>query len=129
KASSYQNLVMEADFVLGHSYEFRVWYDGNSNVKIDSVSVIMESNLAQRIYEAENDFGHNTGKLDGDGWLAAVEQHNAGHMLYGPYVANIPSGIHDITFKAKIGSVSGADERVALLDVYSPSLDQVVASK
>lgn len=129
KAGAYQNLVMEADFVLGHSYEFRVWYDGNASVKIDSVSVIMESNLAQRIYEAENDFGHNTGKLDGDGWLAQMEQHGAGHMLYGPYVANIPSGIHDITFKAMIGSVSGADDQVALLDVYSPSLDQVVASK
>ncbi|WP_053372293.1 GxGYxYP domain-containing protein [Paenibacillus sp. FJAT-27812] len=129
KAGDYQNLVMESDFVQGHSYEFRVWYDGNASVKIDSVSVIMESNLAQRVYEAENDFGHNTGRLEGDGWLAAASEHGPGHMLYGPYVANIPSGVHDITYKAMIGSVSGADDQVALLDIYSPSLDQVVASK
>lgn len=129
KANAYQNFVLEADFVLGHSYEFRVWYDGNASVKIDSVSVIMESNLAQRIYEAENDFGHNTGKLDGDGWLAVTDQHGQGHMLYGPYVADIPNGAHDVTFKAKIGSIAGADDRVALLDIYSPTLDQVVASK
>ncbi|RCW49437.1 GxGYxYP domain-containing protein [Paenibacillus prosopidis] len=127
----YQNLVLEADFVQGHAYEFRVWYDGNANVKIDSVTVVMDSNLAQRIYEAENDFGHNTGKLDGDGWTANKELHGPGHMLYGPYVADIPTGVHDITFKAMIsgGSDTDIDERVALLDVYSPSLDQVIISK
>ncbi|UVI31083.1 GxGYxYP domain-containing protein [Paenibacillus spongiae] len=125
----YQNLVMEADFTQGHTYEFRVWYDGNAYVKLDSVTVVMESNLAQRLYEAENDFGHNTGRLDGDGWSAIAAEHAPGHMLYGPYVADIPTGVHDLAFRMKVGDTSGPDATVASLDIYSPSSDTVLRTK
>ncbi|MCQ6563068.1 GxGYxYP domain-containing protein [Paenibacillus mendelii] len=127
-ANTYQNLVLEADFVEGHTYEFRAWYDGNAYVKIDRVTVVLENNLAQRLYEAENDFGHNTGKLDGDGWSANPVEHGSGHMLYGPYVADIPTGVHDVTFRMMAGDIAGADAAVASVDIYSPSFDQVLRS-
>lgn len=128
-ADTYHNSILEVDFVAGHSYQFRAWYDANAKVKIDRVTVVMNRNLAQRLYEAENDFGHNTGAIDGDGWLANIEQHGPGHMLYGPYVADLPSGVHDVTFRMKASGATLPDDTIAIIDINNASADQIIASK
>jgi hypothetical protein len=38
-ANAYQDFVIDADFVDGHAYQFRVWYDDNATIHVDNVSV------------------------------------------------------------------------------------------
>ncbi|WP_090816880.1 hypothetical protein [Paenibacillus sp. yr247] len=52
------------------------------------IAIHVSGNYTNRVFEAERDFGHNTGAAAPDGWYANPLEHSPGHMLYGSGVAD-----------------------------------------
>jgi hypothetical protein len=82
-------------------------------------------------WEAEgSSLGHKTGRLETDGWLCqtgidAADQ----HMIYGPYVTNIPAGSHLAEFRMKIDNNTANDDPVVDIDVRNATNGQILASQ
>ncbi|MRN54695.1 GxGYxYP domain-containing protein [Paenibacillus monticola] len=99
----------------------------NNNLPVDPSTVV-------KTYEAENTsyattpFSHDVGRVDGDSWSANVAQDNAGFMLWGPYVTTFPAGPLTTTFKMKIDSIVGANDKVIRLDVRDGTTGQDLAA-
>lgn len=121
-ANAYQRFTINANLILGHSYEFRVYYDDKTYVKVDYVG--LKSNTY--LYEAETAFGHNVGRLDGDGWSANTTQDGTGHMMYGPSVSSLDTGNYNIGFKMMIDNNTATNVRVVNLDIYNQTTNTVV---
>jgi len=81
-----------------------------------------------RMWEAE-DLYHQIGRSDDDGWSANTTQDNAGFLIYGPYVTDIPVGENIAVFKAKIDNNSADDLVVMTLEVYDATADTIIASR
>jgi len=81
-----------------------------------------------RMWEAESLY-HQIGRQDGDGWSANTAQDNAGFLVYGPYVTDIPVGENIAVFKAKIDNNSADDLVVMTLEVYDATADAIIASR
>src|SRR5689334_25328145 len=63
-------------------------------------------------------FSHQTGRLDGDGWLCQVGVDAAGkYMLFGPYDASLPAGGNTAHFRMKIDNNSADNAPQVTIDV------------
>ena len=51
-----------------------------------------------QVYEAETAFLHIVGRADADGWSAATDLDEPGHLVYGPYAENWTSGPKELFF-------------------------------
>jgi hypothetical protein len=70
-------------------------------------------------WEAEGtSLGHKTGRLETDGWLCQVgiDAPNE-HMIYGPYVNNVPAGPNVAEFRMKIDNNTVNNDAVVDIDV------------
>jgi hypothetical protein len=70
-------------------------------------------------WEAEGtSLGHKTGRLETDGWLCqtGIDAPNE-HMIYGPYVTNVPAGPNIAEFRMKIDNNTANNDPVVDIDV------------
>lgn len=100
----------------------------------ESKQLPVEPNDIVKQYEAENTtyenspFSHNVGRADGDAWSANTTQDSTGFMLYGPYVTGFPTGQLTTSFKLKIDSITGTNDKVATLDIRNHSTGIIMNS-
>ena len=82
-------------------------------------------------WEAEGpSLGHNTGRLETDGWLCqtGIDAPNA-HMIFGPYDTSIPSGPNVAEFRMKVDNNTANNDAIVSIDVYNATSGQVLASQ
>ncbi|WP_232517095.1 hypothetical protein [Chitinophaga sp. MD30] len=82
-------------------------------------------------WEAEGSaLSHKTGRLETDGWLCqtGIDAPNE-HMIYGPYVNNIPAGPNVAEFRMKIDNNTANDDPVVDIDVRNATTGQILAAK
>ncbi|UOR03622.1 T9SS type A sorting domain-containing protein [Hymenobacter aerilatus] len=82
-------------------------------------------------WEAEgSSLGHGTGRLEGDGWLCqtGIDAPNR-HMVYGPYVTNIPAGPNVAEFRLKVDNNTANNDSIVDLDVRNATTGQTLASR
>ena len=82
-------------------------------------------------WEAEGpSLGHNTGRLETDGWLCqtGIDAPNA-HMIFGPYDTSIPSGPNVAEFRMKVDNNTANNDPIVSIDVYNATTGLVLASQ
>lgn len=82
-------------------------------------------------YEAEGPLmRHNTGHLDGNGWLAqtGIDAANQ-HMVYGPYATDIPAGDNTAVFSISIDNNTANNQVVATIDVRDHTTGGILATR
>ncbi|MBR58319.1 MAG: hypothetical protein CMH54_09895 [Myxococcales bacterium] len=79
------------------------------------------------IYEAETDFLHATGSAVDGGWAANTQDHEAGHMLYGPYTTEWTGSSGTAEFTIMIDVIDSDDLEVVTIDVYDATDDEILA--
>lgn len=73
---------------------------------------------------------HNTGRLDGDGWLAQVNiDEPFHHMVYGPYATDIPVGEHRAFFDMIIDNNTADNNIMVTVDVRDHDTGEVLATR
>ena len=66
---------------------------------------------------------------DGDGWSAAPGKDNSGHLLFGPYLKDLPpGGLHVANFSIADLGRQVWQYRRCVLDVYDARINRVLAS-
>lgn len=126
-AGVYQTFTLYFNNTAGHSLEFRVYWYGSVYTKVDFVG----NEIKNYTYEAEeNQLSHATGRLDGDGWLCqtGIDAGNR-HMIYGPYLSNIPSGLNRAFYNMKVDNNTANNDNIATIDVRDNTTGNVLASK
>jgi hypothetical protein len=124
-ASAYQKFTLDFTQIAGHSLEFRVFWYGASYTKVDSVGVETKTYR----YEAEGtQIYHNTGRLDGDGWLCqtGIDAPN-NHMVFGPYVSNVPAGENRAIYRMSIDNNTANNDMIARIDVNDATTGTLLA--
>jgi len=121
--------VFTLDFInpAGHSIEFRVWWYGTSYTKVDYVGVTTQNYR----FDAEGpNMGHKTGRHETDGWLCQVGIDRANdHMVYGPYITNVPAGENRAFFRMKTDNVTANDDPVVRIDVHDATTGKILAER
>jgi hypothetical protein len=87
--------------------------------------------VAEYKFEAEgNKVGHDTGRLEGNGWLAqtSIDAPNK-HMVYGPYATDIPAGANQAYFDMITDNNTANDDLIVTVDVRDNTTGQVLASR
>ncbi|MCW3789216.1 T9SS type A sorting domain-containing protein [Plebeiobacterium sediminum] len=108
----------------GQSIELRVYWRGGAYTKVDWVGV-----QEAMIWEAEgSSFGHNTGSLDGDGWLCLTASDSPQHMIYGPYAKDVPVGDNVAVFRMKVDNNTANDDDIVDIDVRNSTTGETLAS-
>ena len=82
-------------------------------------------------WEAEGpSLGHNTGRLETDGWLCqtGIDAPNA-HMIFGPYDTGIPAGANVAEYRMKVDNNTANNDPIVSIDVYNATSGQVLASQ
>lgn len=82
-------------------------------------------------WEAEgSSLSHKTGRLETDGWLCqtGIDAPNE-HMIYGPYVNNIPAGPNVAEFRMKVDNNTANDDPIVDIDVRNATTGQILAAK
>ncbi|WNG17530.1 hypothetical protein [Cystobacter fuscus] len=124
-AGVYQDFSLTYENVAGHQLEFRADYKDKAAINIDKVTTT--TRLGQ--YEAEGAVvAHHAGRSSGDGWQASPSLDAAGHMVYGPYDAQVPVGPRKVTFRVKTDNNSLGAQVVATVDVRDNTTGAVLAS-
>ncbi|PLT47020.1 hypothetical protein B8V81_1244 [Paenibacillus pasadenensis] len=77
---------------------------------------------------ASSPFNHSVGRSDDNGWTANVFQDNAGFMLWGPYATSYPEGPLTATYRIKIDSLAGNNDKVLTLDVRDNTTGKTLSS-
>jgi hypothetical protein len=72
------------------------------------------------IFEAEGDrISHTVGRADADGWSANPSDDNAGYMMFGPYVSDLPAGNHKASFRMMVDDNTLANDLCVTLEVFN----------
>jgi hypothetical protein len=70
------------------------------------------------IFEAEGDrISHAVGRADADGWSASPTDDDAGHMMFGPYVSDLPAGHHKASFRMMVDDNTAANDLCVTVEV------------
>jgi hypothetical protein len=80
-------------------------------------------------WEAEGpSIGHNTGRLESDGWLcqSGIDAPNQ-HMIYGPYDQTVTAGQNTAEFRMKIDNNTANNDVVADIDVRNSTTGATLA--
>ncbi|EAU61743.1 GxGYxYP domain-containing protein, partial [Stigmatella aurantiaca] len=111
---AYQDFSLTYLNIAGHSLEFRANYKDKAAINIDKVTTTTRIGH----YEAEGAvLAHHAGRTSGDGWQASLSLDPTGHMVYGPYDANVPIGTHKVTFRVKTDNNTLGAQSLASIDV------------
>ena len=125
-AGAYQTFTLNYTQVAGHSMEFRVYWYGSSYTKVDYVGVTTQTYR----FDAEGtQVGHNTGRLETDGWLcqAGIDTANA-YMVYGPYTTSIPAGENRAFYRLKTDNITADNNALVRVDVNDATTGIILAS-
>jgi hypothetical protein len=77
-----------------------------------------------------NSVGHETGRLETDGWLCQVGIDAPGkHMIYGPYDTSVPAGANTAEFRLSTDNNTANDDPIVSIDAFDSTSGQVLASK
>ncbi len=82
-------------------------------------------------WEAEGgSIGHNTGRLETDGWLCqtGIDAANQ-YMIYGPYDTSIPAGPNVAEFRMKIDNNTANNDAIVDLDVRNSTTGAILAAQ
>ncbi|MBB6671597.1 GxGYxYP domain-containing protein [Cohnella nanjingensis] len=80
-------------------------------------------------YKAEDsDYEHQTGKADGDGWLAKEGADPAGIMLRVPSIADVPPGDNHAVFRMSVDRFADENGTVAKLEIRESSTGDRIGS-
>ena len=80
-----------------------------------------------RVYQAEGaQLSHAVGRADGDGWSANTAQDGPGHMIFGPYVSDIPGGNRTAEFRLQEDNNTANNDEVVKLDIYDITANTVL---
>ncbi|HYG38521.1 MAG TPA: carbohydrate-binding protein [Cytophagales bacterium] len=74
--------------------------------------------------------GHNTGRLETDGWLCqtGIDAANQ-HMIYGPYDTSVPAGSNVAEFRMKTDNNTANNDSIVDIDVRNATTGQILASR
>ncbi|MDF2192730.1 discoidin domain-containing protein [Paraflavitalea sp. CAU 1676] len=82
-------------------------------------------------WEAEGgSISHNTGRLETDGWLCqtGIDAANQ-HMVFGPYVTNIPAGPNVAEFRIKTDNNTANNDPIVDIDVRNATSGAILAAQ
>ncbi|WP_202621796.1 T9SS type A sorting domain-containing protein [Pontibacter russatus] len=82
-------------------------------------------------WEAEGpSIGHNTGRLETDGWLCqtGIDAPNQ-HMVYGPYERSLPAGPNTAEFRMKVDNNTANNDPIVDIDVRNATTGETLASQ
>ena len=83
-----------------------------------------------RTYQAEGTLlSHGIGRADGDGWSANTAQDSPGHLVYGPYATDIPTGSRSVIFRMLVDNNTANNDNVVTVDVYNADSGTTLASQ
>jgi predicted alpha-1,6-mannanase (GH76 family) len=79
---------------------------------------------------ADISFAHNVGQAAGTlGWVCSPALTSlTGFMVYGPYIASLPGGIHTVHFRMSANAVSNSAANLVQLIVFNQGLDLAVSN-
>jgi len=121
----YQDFSLTYNNIAGHQLEFRALYKDKASLNIDKVTTT--TRIGQ--YEAEGAvLAHHAGRVSGDGWQASSSLDAVGHMVYGPYDANVPVGARKVLFRLKTDNNALGSQVIATIDVRDGTTGTAVAS-
>ncbi|MEK3865882.1 GxGYxYP domain-containing protein [Paenibacillus sp. FSL H7-0716] len=83
---------------------------------------------AENTSYAVSPFSHSVGRAEDNGWTANVAQDSPGFMLWGPYASTYPAGKLTATYRIKIDSLAGNNDKVLTLDVRDNTTGAVLTS-
>lgn len=96
-------------------------YDGMPYVEKKHYYTVRDYQLPQvedLVFEAEhNNFFHQTGRPNQEGWEASTGADSAGFLLYGPYAENVKAGYRKAIFGMRIDNNSVNNDVVARIEV------------
>ncbi len=72
---------------------------------------------------------HDTGRVDGIGWLVAEDKDAEGYMNYGPYLTNLEPGHWIATWNVKSLEWNDSETPVIRLEVYDTDQGELLASQ
>ena len=82
-----------------------------------------------RTWQAE-DMPSNTGRATEGGRLCQTGIDNAGtHMVYGPYVSDLPSGEYTAVFRMKVDNNTADDNKIVTIDVRDNNNGETLATQ
>lgn len=96
----------------------------NGLLDIDVVSV---ENVYERIFRGNQDFQHAVGSASGVEWSAGVGQ--TGHMLFGPYVTDLPDANLAAVFRVSADAPQPTVTNSLNLDVFDATSGEVLGSR
>ena len=83
--------------------------------------------VTRRVYEAEAGLSHGPGRAEAEGWAAATGDHEAGHMLYGPYASDWGDGPVQVVFDVLVDNTTATDDDIVTLDLFDSTAGEIVA--
>ncbi|UHA73730.1 RHS repeat domain-containing protein [Paenibacillus sp. 481] len=112
-----------------HRLEFRVYWYGNAKITVKNISTMKTVKINYQKSWKMNDstIGHNTGRVDGDGWAANTQQDKEGHLNFGPYARDLPVGTWEVSWPLLIDNNVADNEKVARLEVYDYETGEILA--
>jgi hypothetical protein len=99
-----------------------------SSAQTQDLIILRESSSR---WEAESSsLGHNTGRLETDGWLCqtGIDAANQ-HMIYGPYDNTIPAGPNIAEFRMKVDNNTANNDPIVDIDVRNATNGQILAAQ
>ncbi|QDT36052.1 Cadherin domain protein [Stratiformator vulcanicus] len=132
-AWTYQDFDLFYEASAGQSLQLRVFWHGNSYVRMDRVDVteVPGARVDRVVYEAESAaFYHQIGVAQADGWRAKVGVDTPGQfMAYGPYSHSVPAGDHVATYRLLVDNHTANNANVVKIDVVDAARQQVLTSR
>jgi hypothetical protein len=115
----------------GHMIELRTWYSPSSTITLDWIGLTNPGAAGSQVWNCSTAWeasalSHLVGEAYGDSWSSNGQ---AGHVLFGPYVAAIPAGRQTAYWQAMITADTAGYQELATLDVFDASTGAVLASK
>ncbi|WP_159622604.1 family 43 glycosylhydrolase [Ruania rhizosphaerae] len=115
---------------------YRVHWDGNTELTVESMLVKYGDEdryglQNPRIFEAEGqEFGHQMGRVEGDGWSADPVQDTApGYLLFGPYVSDLDPGNRAARIRIMTDDVSSDNQALVHIEVHDANSEEVLAER
>lgn len=76
-----------------------------------------------------DELNHNVGAAEAGGWSANTNVDPPGHMVFGPYVDDLPAGPMTVSFQLMVDNHTADSLAVVTLDVFDATSSQVLASR
>lgn len=127
-ANAYQMFYLPFVSPASSCLEFRVFYKGNAEIKLDYVGVTHSREGMLNAWEAEN-LPREIGEVDADGVKAKIGDPEY-CLSFGPYTNLVSGGSNVAAYRLKIDdNTSGLDDFVAVIDVCETEYGGIIAER